>query len=214
MKTTSVWRGASEMTKMQMVAKTTLTILGIYAAVTLYRFYPSRYISSAQEPSIFQEILFFSAFTIFVAFIVYSMIFNNDSLSRKMAGLGQQLHPQIQASWLVKSLHTGLVFAGLMLLPNSVPTMIKTLKIFFLIRPAINDILISKSVPNILRLSYAQWYENIYDFLKAILALYLLCGAPHFIRWQLKHSLRRESNIEQTENPNSSITNSERFKNE
>lgn len=199
---------------MQIVAKAVLTVLGIYAVVTLYRFYPSRYISPTEQPAILQEILLFSAFTIFVAFIAYLMIFNNATLSRKMAGTGENLESENQAIWLIQSFRVGLILTGLMLLPNSSPAIIRILKIPFLIRPAVNDILTSKSVPNIFRLSYAQWYKNIYDFLKMVLALYLICGAPHFIRWQLKHSLRRESNIEQAENPDSSVTNSERFENE
>lgn len=100
-----------------------------------------------------------------------------------------------------------------MLLPRSIPMMAKTPKIFFLIRPALNDIIISKSVPDILRLSYSEWFRNIYGFLRAILALYLIYGAPHFTRWHVKQDLHSQANSEQTEIPDSPVANSERPEN-
>ena len=177
------------MTKMQIVAKAVLTVLGIYAVVNSYRFYPGQYMYSSQQPSTPLELLFLSAFTIMVAIIAYFMIFNNTRLSIKMAGPGQQLDPQTQAAWLAKSLYIAIVLAGLLLLPNSINAIIKLLRIPFIIHPAINEIIQFKRFPAILVSSYRLWYKNIYDLLKAILAVYLICGAPHFIRWQKKKSL-------------------------
>lgn len=194
---------------MQIFAKTVLTILGIYAVVNFYYLYPGQYTSQMEESTILREIMSFCAFTALAAFATYFMIFNNDSIAVKIAGLGEQLSRQSQTDLLSKSLRIGLVLAGLMLLPRSVPTIVKIPKIFFLIRPAVNDIIISKSVPKILRLSYAQWYRNIYEFMKTILSIYLLCGAPHLVRWHVKHSLSREIEIQIT-----TKTNSERAKNE
>ncbi len=181
------------MTKMQIFAKTVLTILGIYAVATFYYLYPGQYTSQMEESTILREIMSFCAFTALAAFVTYFMIFNNDSIAVKIAGPGEQLSQQSQTNLLSKSLRIGLVLAGLMLLPRSVPTIVKIPKIFFLIRPAVNDIIISKSVPKILRLSYAQWYRNIYEFMKTILSIYLICGAPHFIAWQVKNSLQESS---------------------
>lgn len=203
------------MTKMQIIAKTTLTVLGIYAVVTLYSFYPGIYIMYRREgPAMMKEVISLSSYAVLAGFIVYFTIFNNNGLSKRLAGAGEKLEPQNQVDWMVKSLRVGLVFAGLMLLSGSISTVVKIPKIFFLIRPAINDIIISKSVPKILMLSYSEWFRNIYGFSKAMLAIYLICGAPHFICWQLEHTLRRESNIEKTGITDPSICNSERGENE
>ena len=111
-------RGEEHMTKMQIVAKTVLNVLGIYAVVTFYRFYPNQYISTMQNSTILREILFFCAFTVFAAFITYFMIFNNGSIAGKMAGFDEQPTRQTQTVWLTTSLRIGLLFAGLMLLPR------------------------------------------------------------------------------------------------
>lgn len=199
---------------MQILAKTTLTVLGIYAVLTLCNSYPGRFMYIREQPFIMPEIFFLSAFIVLAALAVYFMIFNNTTFSKRIAGPGEIPEPGKQIDLLGKSLRVGLVFAGLMLLPRSIPTLIKIPKMFLLIGSAIDDIVISKRYPRMLILSYSEWLRNIFDFLKAMLAFYLICGAPHFIRCQLKHALCRKSNIDQTEIPNSSIANSERAENE
>lgn len=167
-----------------------------------------------EQPAIVPEILSLSAFTVLAALAVYFMIFNNTKFSKRIAGPGEIAEPRSQQLLLGKALRVGLLFAGLMLLPRSIPMMVKIPKIFFLIRPALNDIIISKRVPDILKLSHSEWFTNIYGFLRAILALYLIYGSPRFIRWQVKHSVRQESNNQQTVTTKCSSTNSERAENE
>ena len=214
MKATAIEQRKSDMTRMQILAKTTLTVLGIYAVLTLCNSYPGGFMYRREQPAIVPEILSLSAFTVLAALAVCFMIFNNTKFSKRIAGPGEILRPGTQRALLVKSLRVGLVVAGLMLLPRSIPTIVEIPKIFFLIRPALNDIIVCKSVPDIVRLSHSEWFRNIHDFLRAILALYLIYGAPRFIRWQVKHSLRQEPNIEQAAPPKSSITNSERRQHE
>jgi hypothetical protein len=199
---------------MQALAKTILTVLGIYAVLTLWNSYPAGFMYRSEQPAIVLEILSLCTFAVLAALTVYFMIINNTAFSKRIAGPGQTLDPRTQALRLAKALRVGLVLAGLMLLPRSIPTMVKIPKIFFLIRPALNDLIISKSVPKVLRVSYSQWFRNIYGLLKAILALYLIYGAPHFIRWQVRQNLHSQANIERAETDNSSVAGSERAENE
>ena len=192
------------MAKMQIIAKAVLTVLGIYALVILL--FSQRWFFLSSQQSVLPKILYFAAFAVLTAFIVFFTIFSNDNLARKMAGPGDELNPAAKALWLTASLRLGLVFAGLMLLPDSIPTMAKILKIPFLIRPAVSQMFLFKSLPTVLNLPPAGWFRIICDFFKAILAVYLICGAPYFIRWQLKHSLRHQSNAEHWKNANSSTT--------
>lgn len=184
------------MARIQILARTMLTVLAIYAVVVLLGYYS--HLPRTQELSLWQELLACFACITLAIVIVYLMIFN-DRFYRKIVGAEEAAEPQAQPTWLVESLRIGLVFAGLMLLPRSVPVLIRTAKLFFLIRPAVSDIIVSKTVPDILRLSYAQWYRTIYEFLKAVLAVYLICGAPYFLRWQMRHSPRAQSATKQTE---------------
>ncbi len=176
------------MTKMQIIAKTVLTVLGIHIVLTLYYLYLARYVGPVGKlPVLLAQIASCVGFTTLAAFIAYLMVFDNDSLARKMAGPGQEIDKRAQMTWLTKSLRTGLVFAGLMLLPGFTPK------------------------------GYSLNYSPIVTMFicaKAVLTLYLICGAPHFVRWQTRRSLCRIANIEQAETPNSSTSSPERTPNE
>ncbi len=202
------------MTKMQILAKSILTVLGIHGLVIAYGYYPGHYVSKGTALPVLTEVLSLSAFTVLAASVVYFLVFKNTRLSQKIAGPGQVLDPADARVWLVKSLRIGLLFTGLMLLVGSMQDLVKILKVFLLIRPAVSDIIAFKSIPRILRLSYPQWYRNIYGFLKVLLAIYLICGAPHLVRWQVRHTATADSNTKPESIPDSVNTTSQGKTNE
>ena len=202
------------MTRMQIIAKAGFVSLGIYAVVNLC-WYLTHVIPSFNTPSPLIGILCFAVFAVFIAVITFYLIFNNDSLARKMAGPGDQLNPAAKALWLAASLRVAAVFCGLILLSASIPTIRNILLVPIRIGPFINEIFLFDSFPKPLLFPFSKWCRIIYNFLKLILAVYLLCGAPHFVRWQFRHSIIRCQPITQkTEPENSPITNSERVDNE
>lgn len=207
-------RKGQQMTRMQIFAKAGLVSLGIYAVVTLC-WYLTNVMPLLKIPSCLIGILCFVVFAVVIAVITFFLIFNNDSLARKMAGHGDQLNPAAKALCLTASLRVAVVFCGLIFLPASIPTIRNILLIPLRIRPFINEIFLFDRYPEPLLMPFSKWCEIIYNFLKIILAVYLLCGAPHFVRWQFRHSIIRCQPITQkTEAENSPITNSERLDNE
>jgi len=199
---------------MQLIAKSDLVSLGIYAVVTLC-WYLTHVIPSFNFPSCLIGILCFAVFTVFIAVITFFLIFNNDSLARKMAGPDDQLNPTTKALWLAASLRLASVFCGLILLSTSIPTIRNVLLVPIRIGPLINENFLFDSFPKSLLLPFPKWCAIIYNFLKLTLAVYLLCGAPHFVRWQSRHSIVQcQTNTKKTESENSPIANSERPNNE
>ena len=202
------------MTRMQIIAKAGLVTLGIYAVVTLC-WYLTHVIPLFNLPSCLVGALCFTVFAVFIAVTTFFLIFNNDSLARKMAGPGDQLNPAAKTLWLSSSLRVAAVFCGLILLSASIPTIRNILLVPMRIRPFINEIFLFDRCPKPLLMPFSKWCEIIYNFLKLILAVYLLCGAPHFVRWQFRHSIIRCQPITpKTEPANSPIANSERDDNE
>ena len=172
------------MTKMQIIAKTVLTVLGIHIVLTLYHFYLLRYVGPFEKlPMLLAQAMFCVSVTTVAAFLAYLMVFNNDNLALKMAGPGQEIDNRAQMKWLTKSLRTGLVFAGLMLLPGFTPK-----------GHSLNDSPI----------------VTMFICARAVLTLYLICGAPHFVRWQTRRSLRQIAYIEQAETSNFTVKSPER----
>ncbi|UCF16481.1 MAG: hypothetical protein JSW59_03290 [Phycisphaerales bacterium] len=181
------------MTKMQIIAKSILTVLGLYALLTLCRLAALSYIGPEGESSVWKNVAFFLGFAPWAGFVLVLMIFENDGIALTMAGTGPAEDQQTQTAWLIKSLRVGLVLTGLMLLRKSVPEMLSLALTFR--SGAFHDISGASSWTK---------FEYAYNLVKAVLALYLLFGAPHFVRWQVKHSLRRFGKTEELEIPGSS----------
>jgi len=202
------------MTKMQIIAKAGLVSLGIYAIVTLC-WHLSCLTPLFDFPSLLTSILFYAAFAVFIAVIVFFLIFNNNDLARKIVGPEEELNPTAKALWLTASLRLAVVFCGLILLSTSIPTILSILLSPIHIRTWVNELFLFRGFPKSLMFPFRKWCTLIYDFLKTILAIYLLCGAPHFVRWQLRHSIAyHQPNTPKIETASSSTSNSERTKNE
>jgi hypothetical protein len=169
---------------MQIIAKAALTILGVSAIVNTCS-YLSMLTSLTQNTSTLRVILFFPVFIILLIAIVYLLIFKNDWLACKMAGPGEKLSPESEILWLVASLRLVAILYGLILLSSSIPTILNIATLPLHIRPLINEIFAFGTFPKSLIFPVAQWSYMIYNFLKALLAVYLLCGWPQFIRFQL-----------------------------
>jgi len=170
---------------MQIVAKVVLVIFGIDAVVRLYR----TLVLLGGELTILNYLLMFVLLTVFAGLLVYFLIFNSNRLAVKMAGIGEQLTQPELSKWIICSMRIGFIFYGFLLLCDSAGFIAKVLLVPFRIRMLFNEIVIYKSFPKMLELSIREWLVLIYDFIKTVLGIYLLFGAPGFVIWQLKRSI-------------------------
>jgi hypothetical protein len=171
---------------MQIIAKAALTFIGLSVLVnSCQNLRALMSTTQAQDTSTFRIILFLSIVIILIIALVYLLIFKNDWLVYKIAGSGEKLNPEREILWLVFSLRMVAVLYGLILLSVSIPTILNIIVSPLCIRPLINEIFTFKAFPKSLMFTPSQWSSMIYNFLKAILAVYLLYGWPQFIRFQL-----------------------------
>jgi hypothetical protein len=102
-----------------------------------------------------------------------------------MAGSGEKLNRENKALWLAGSLQMVAISYGLILLSTSIPTILNIVISPLYIRTLISEIFTFRTFPKSLIFTPYQWSYMIYNFLKALLAVYLLYGWPQFIRFQL-----------------------------
>ncbi len=190
---------------MQIVAKASLTFFGVSSIVNLCHNI-SILPSLTQNTSILRVILFLPVFIILLIAIVYLLILKNDWLARKMAGSGEELSPESETLWLAGSFRMVAIFYGLILLSGSIPTILNIIVLPLHIHPLISEIFTFKTFPKSLIFTPSQLSSMIYNFLKTILAAYLLYGWPQFIRFQL--------NIRKTKSPLNQNRDTEGIKNE
>jgi hypothetical protein len=169
---------------MQIIAKAALTFLGVSAIVNICS-YLSMLTSLTQDTSTLRTILFLPVFIILLIPIAYFLIFKNNRLACKMAGPGEKLNPESETLWLVASLRLVAILYGLILLSSSIPTILNIAVLPLRMHLLINEIFAFRAFPKSLLFTARQWSYMIYNFLEAILAVYLLCGWPQFIRLQL-----------------------------
>jgi len=158
--------------------------------VILCRTYPGRYSFSASPPTPFAivlEVVFFLAFLTFVALLAYATILNNGPLAQAIID-DKGIDELVEPSFFARSLRIGLVLAGLMLLPGSVPFLLKVLTLPFVLRPVVNEWIVSGVLPSVLRTPWAQWYTKAFEFFRAMLMIYLVAGAPRLVRLQVRHT--------------------------
>jgi hypothetical protein len=151
------------------------------------------YLTLAHDTSVLQVILFSLFVTTLLIVIVYFLILKNDWLACKIAGSGEKLDPESETLWLAGSLRMVAIAYGLILLSGSITTILNILALPFYLRPLVNEIFTFGTFPKSLAFTLSQWPSIVYNLLQAILAVYLLCGWPHFIRFQL--------NIHKTKSP-------------
>jgi len=174
------------MTKMQIIAKATLTFIGLSAIVNLCQYqHILTYAAQDRGISTFQLFLFLSVFIILAVAMAYLFIFKNDWLVYKIAGSGEKLNPEHETLWLVGSLRMVAVLYGLILLATSIPTILNIIVSPLYLCHLIDEILTFKTFDKLPTFTSSQWLSMTYNFLKTTLTVYLLYGWPQFIRFQL-----------------------------
>jgi hypothetical protein len=190
------------MTKMQIIAKAILACLGIYIVTTLSETITKSAFTGSDSSALVVAINL-AGITVFITVIAFFLIFKNDALACKIPGPGEKLGSKLGPIWLIGSLRVGLVFLGLVLLTSSIPGI---LNVAFRLSPPnirlwLTNAIASKNTFDLIDLSSQKQLTFVYDSLNLVLIIYLLCGAPHLICWQLKHSMILQQ-PQETQNPN------------
>lgn len=196
---------------MQIIAKAVLACLGLYIVATLSETI-TKSAFTGSDSSALAGAISLAGITVFVTVIAFFFIFKNDFLAQKIPGPGDQLDSKTQALWIIISLRIGFGFLGLVLLTSSIPGI---LNVAFRLSPQnvrlwLTNAIAYKSILSSIDLSSSKQLTFIYDSLKLVLIIYLLCGAHHLIHWQLKHSITLQR-LHENQKPNDY---SERHENE
>lgn len=170
------------MTKMQILAKTALTVIGIHAIVLLLRNTGMTFYRPAPW---FLHAIHFMLLIALIFILARVLIFKNDSIARSITGPGKKLSPNKAAAFLACSYRVALVFYGLTLLNSSARQFQNLITVF-------NPVLIRKWINNTLYagFDFIEFCVGLKGFLLSlflvVLMVYLIVGAPHFVRMQAK----------------------------
>jgi len=110
-----------------------------------------------------------------IGLVIYMLICRADTLSEKMMDVRRS--DQASVWWLPFAFRLAVVCAGIFLLTGSVNVISSTIA---------NYVQMASRSPS--RASI-PWQRVVGWLVQLALAIYLICGAPHFVRWQVRKTL-------------------------
>lgn len=176
------------MNKMHTLAKIILSAIGIFFAIRLLSQLPLAIFWFYSKPSwetagsLFLSLLLTIGV---VAAMLYLFIYKRESLAQKIVGSEQLPEPNSQIQWLPVALRLICIAGGIYFLST----------VLWQTTYVISQLAAFKSY------TYTN-YKVIYTYapfnyrsllpwiIMLICGVYLLCGAPHFVRWQVKKTLQ------------------------
>jgi hypothetical protein len=173
------------MNKMHTLAKIILSAIGIFFTIRLLSQIPAIFLFYS-KPSweIAGALLFSLLLTVgIVALLLFLFIYKRESLAQKIVGSEQLPEPDSQIQWLPVALRLICIAGGLYFLSN----------VIWNITYVIGQRAYLKAQENACTIHYPPF--NYYSLLpwavSLICGIYLLCGAPYFVRWQVKKILQQ-----------------------
>ncbi|MDD5063549.1 MAG: hypothetical protein PHQ35_02160 [Phycisphaerae bacterium] len=175
------------MNKMHTLAKIALAAIGIFFSIRLLSQSPLAIFWFYSNPS--WKTAGSSLFSLLltaglIALLLYLFFYKNENLARIIVGSEQLPEPDSQIQWLPVALRLVCIAAGLYFITN----------VLWHITYVINQLAFFKAQENAHTI-YSHAHFNSRDLLPWIIMLicgvYLLCGAPHFVRWHVKKILQQ-----------------------
>jgi hypothetical protein len=176
----------------QIIAKTLLCMCGIYTLLTilLQSFMLNNIVFEGRSYwEIVVGILTIIVFISVICSIIYFLIIENNWLVMKI--LPEEEAVGNPKKWFTASLRVGLVFLGLILFAKGMDKNLSIVYSLAKLPSQCRDLITNIIQGNRIFADRVNFYE-ICHVLRLIIVVYLIAGAPHFIKWQLK----RNSTIE------------------
>ena len=126
------------------------------------------------------EIAFGISMLLYTAIVVYLLIFKADKWAVKIAANQQDEQPPAKTPCLPAAFRIIAVFSGILYMYWLIPTIISTIQSHILIKDT-GPALVHR--PPLDGSKVATWIVLL------VLGVYLLCGAPHFVRWHVRKTL-------------------------
>lgn len=187
------------MNKMHTLAKILLSVIGIFFSIRLLSQLPYAVFGFYSKPSweTAGALLFsLSLVAVSIGLLVYFLIYRNDKLAQKIIGSEQLPEPDSQIAlpqvqWLPVAMRLICIAGGIYFLIN----------VLWHTTYIVNQLAMFKAETySVNGTTYTRFYTNFAPFsvrsllpwiIMLVCGVYLLFGAPHFVRWQVKKTLQQ-----------------------
>jgi hypothetical protein len=177
----------SKMNKMHTLTKIILSATGIFFAIRLLSQLPLAISYFFSKPSweTAGSLSFAILVTVGLIFVLlYLFFYKSDSLAKKIVGSEQLPEPDSQIQWLPIALRLICITGGIYLL-SIVIWQAEAVLDQFAVRKM-------EARAHAIYTALLFTYRSVLPWVTMLIcSIYLLCGAPHFVRWQVKKTLQQ-----------------------
>ena len=187
------------MNNMRSLAKIILSAMGIFFVIRLIPNIIYAISMLIMNPSI--ESLGISILSVFLSLlcagVLYYFFFHKrEQLAKKIIGKEELPEPDSQISWLPATFRLICVFAGLYCLFYALWQFSLALHQYLLFLDKAGGIASSGRISMFTGSRYHNFATSLLKLVMFVtIGIYLLCGAPHFVRWQVKKTLQQCKDI-------------------
>jgi hypothetical protein len=177
------------MSRMHTAAVIALVTLGIYSGWNCISSLLSLLLTALSEsylPIVAYQLLQAGIF----GGIAWVLIFRRNELASRIVPASEVTAPPLEAMWIPFGFRLAAVGAGLLMLPNAIFSLGQTLYAYISSKSEA-DAVMGQSMSQ-----HATADRLLYSFFILAIAAYLICGAPHFVKWQVKKTLQQCGNAE------------------
>jgi hypothetical protein len=178
--------------QIQMIANVCIAVIGIHIAliaINNYILLPRTMFCRSEIMSRLFDMFYVAVSLGVLSAIVFFMIVNNNWLIKKILPDEEPIPAENQKKWFISSLRIGLVFCGLMLLAGSAESLVYTAKIIAGLpiwgRKLFADIFYDG------RFDWPQFFRLFFNIFRVAVIIYLIAGAPGFVKWQTKRTFKQ-----------------------
>jgi len=176
------------MNKMQVWAKILMAVLGLYGLLVLLKdmgnsfasfIYVSRIPDFKFTAGIYILLAISLLFVLLLIFVIYQLLFRGDKWSRRLVEDISEEQNRGEIFWLPASYRLAAFVCGILLLYWTLPAIMQLCYLwisYFQYKP---DYLQHKMPGD----------STLVTIIRLALSVYLLCGAPRFVRWQVRKAL-------------------------
>lgn len=179
------------MNKMHALARIVFAALVIYIAVTfvpyMITFISMLFYQNIDASVIAWSLIYLLIVAIFMALLYYFLVRKRDQLAQKVVGTVEPSEPGTDIHWLTAALRLMCIVAGLISVYRVLIGIGQPLRIIHMILQRSHENFPFAAILN----SFLGWLVLL------PFGVYMLCGAPHFVRWQVKKTLEVAGQIKE-----------------
>jgi len=169
------------MTKMHLIAKLALTVLGVLVLVESLRYI--RLVGTVGPgwvPSLCSL-----GICLLLSVLACRLLFWSDAWVERMIGPADEDVPAVSRIRAVGGFRVVLLFCGLLVLSGRIEILIRAAAFITVAPKIIVNMIVYKHVDKVFYMPVSTWVRLIVNLCKTALGIYLVLGAPRFVRWQM-----------------------------